>query len=338
METRDETTAASKLIDVLSRIDTTLETLDRRLQALEHSWQTAAPAPDADRVELTDHVGFATKVKVGTNGSRQVHEITIGQPDFLSLLLEASSPCLNRHRDADIRHPEPKTFTRPFTELLCYRDILRFAIDQCAQPDNELRELFSQHLFTIEQKSAAGALLSHLEDQCKQLIERRDANLSRGVILFDDLPSLYSPGSLLIAPGESGAEQVVEVSSCDVLPGSTTSEVCVVEVWYFRWDGQAFSRASDRFQLDRYVGTRPIGGLAYRPLIEADLNTSITELEKLHLRNHGNLGALKGIFDVDIGDYPVCPWISPSPKGSRMVRSSHLSKPSSSCPDLCPCG
>jgi hypothetical protein len=330
MDTRDET-AAAKLIEVLSRIDITLETLDRRLQALEHASQTAPPgfsstsAPDADRIEVAKYLGFSTKHKVGPYESNEVHEITVESREFLSVLSEVSSPCLNRHRDAQTEHAEPKTFTRPFTELLCYRDALKFAIDQRAQPDNELRNLFSQQLLNCQQRSVTIAVLNGLEDQCKSLIERRDADLSRGVVLYDDLPTLYSPGSLLLAPGEAGHERVVEVSSCDMLASSATSGVCVVQVWYFKWDGKAFSRESDRFDMARYTGTRPIHGLPYRPLVGTHPATPSKELQRLHSRNQENMRRFGAILDADTGDHPVCLWAATS----STVRPTHPTKP---CP------
>jgi hypothetical protein len=340
MDARDDN-AASKLIDVLKRIDTTLETLDRRLQSLENATQTAPPgigftsAPNADRVELTNHVGFTIKHKVGPWGSNEVHEITVENREFLCLLSEASSPCLNRHRDAQTEQLESKSFPRPFTELLSYRDVLKFAINPCSQPDNELPNLLSHRLLTADQRGAAAELLRCLDDQCKTLFGRRDANLSRGVVLYDDLPSLYAPGSLLVAPGESGLDRVVEVSSCDMLTGPATSEACVVQVWYFRWDGRAFSRASERFLLGRYTGTRPINGLPYRPLFSPDLESSATKLKELHSRNHANITALEEILDAEIEDYPCCSWTALPRRASGTVSPTRLVKPCPPCRSVC---
>jgi hypothetical protein len=305
--------ASSRLIEVLGRIDTTLGTLDRRLQALEQSSQPPQPPALAnpDNLESTKHEDFVATRKLSPDGSRQLQEIRFnGMSDVLTLLSLVASPCLDRHQDWQHTNPSNRIFTYPFTKLLSYRDILRFVIGESVPPRHHLRTLFSHETLTARVRTEAAELLDLFEEDFEPLTWRRDANADRGVILFDHLPSLFSPGMLLLGPGEEGLEQVVEVSSCDMVSTSATSEACVVEYWHFRWDGEGFSRTSGRFDLNCYSGTRPIKGFPYRSIIGPDLQQSITQLEQLLSRNRENLTLLKEISKVEIGDYPFCGWFS----------------------------
>ncbi|KAH6632198.1 hypothetical protein F5144DRAFT_593009 [Chaetomium tenue] len=323
----DETTA-SKLIEVLSRIDTTLGTLDRRLQILEKSWppaQTGAiipvAVPDANRALKTEHSGFVTKSKTDLDGSSHLQEIIVEDSDLLALLLCASSPCLNRQQTRQATSIGHRTFTYPFTDLLSYRDVLKFLIHESEEPDSELRSLYADHeashALTPRLKIQTADLLACCDGQCRTLVRSRDANIARGVVLFDDLPTIFSPGMLLVGPGGEGLEQVVEVSSCDMITGTATTEACVVQVWHFRWDGKGFSRTSSRFELGRYSGARPIKGFPYYPVIGLDTEQSVARLGELVARNKKHLALLQEISEVEVGDYPLCVWESEFSDGFR---------------------
>jgi hypothetical protein len=172
--------------------------------------------------------------------------------------------------------------------------------------------LYSDHeakdVLTPLLKSETADLLACCDEQCKALVSGRDDNIARGVVLFDDLPTLFSPGMLLVGSGGEGLEQVVEVSSCDIITGIATAEACVVQVWHFRWDGKGFSRTSSHFELSRYSGTRPIKGFPYHPIIGLDAGQSVTRLSELIARNTTNLASLQEISKVEVGDYPLCTW------------------------------
>jgi hypothetical protein len=103
------------------------------------------------------------------------------------------------------------------------------------------------------------------------------------------------------------------VSSCHMVPDGA----CVVDVWHFRWDGRAFSRASSRFEVDRYTGTRPINGLMYPPLVRP---RSKSPLSHLLSRNGANLKSLSEILQVKPGDYPLCIWHTDLPTAMGNVR------------------
>ncbi|KAK4040152.1 hypothetical protein C8A01DRAFT_15915 [Parachaetomium inaequale] len=308
-------TATSKLIEVLGRIDTTLEGLDRRLQALERSWQppggTDGPQPGA----VSDHVKtfyrgprLILRYEAHQEELGQLQEITIEKGDLLALLEQIVSPCLNRYQD---RQPTlvRKTISYPFTEILSYRGVLDFVLDKSEQSDNQLGTLFFDQPFTSQLSDDIRGLLDCFKESRVPCAERRDANATRGVVLFDDLPALFAPGALLLGTDEALSGQVVEVSSCEIVAVSAGSEACVVEVWHFRWDGLAFSRTSSRFQLDRYGGTRRIKELPYRPVIDLGVEESARVLDSLLLRNKTNLEAFGSFLTtVQVGDYPLCCW------------------------------
>lgn len=241
--------------------------------------------------------------ELGPDGNKRekLLEIIVQKGELLSLLLRISSPCLNRHgpETTDVNR---KVFKCPLIELHPYRDILRLLLEKPSLRDKVVDALFPELSLTTELETGITELLGLCDSS------ERDRNTARGVALFDDLPTLFPPGTLLIGPGEAGTEQVVEVSSCDM-----ASEACAVEGWHFRWEGKAFSRTSCRFVIDRYSGTRPIDGFPYRPLIGLDAVRCVGRLQQLIERNRANLGILRDVSEeVDFGDYPVC-GLSPRP-------------------------
>ncbi|SPQ20266.1 cea8a281-c326-4456-afdf-3a16c39a6fcc [Thermothielavioides terrestris] len=141
--------ASSKLIVVLSRIETTLEALDSRLQALENSWPTltngangveTSSDTNSARIKWTTHTGFVTKHRVNPDGKKELQEIVVEKGELLALLARVSSPCLNRDRDWLLidRERGQKSFSFPFTELRAYRDVLRFISGETGPVDDEL--------------------------------------------------------------------------------------------------------------------------------------------------------------------------------------------------------
>ncbi|KAK4236065.1 hypothetical protein C8A03DRAFT_36047 [Achaetomium macrosporum] len=309
-----------------------LATLDQRLQALEHSWKvlpagssstTAAPIGNSNGLQLTPqipeavkhmHIGFATKQEVNPDGSTQLQQIIVEKGELLSLLLQISSPCLNRHQIEKDTIPGHKTSRLPFIELFSYRNILRF-VEWTGRLDNGLRALYFSQTFTTQLSQDIAELLNYLDAHCEESAHIWGVNAARGLVLFDDLPGIFSPGTLLIESGDAGQEQVIEVFSCHTVSASSTSEACVVEGWHFRWDGTAFSRTSIRFSVNRYGGARPIDGLFYRPIIGSDPDETIELQQQLIVRNRTALNSLKGLSEVEVGDYPFCIWKSSSASG-----------------------
>lgn len=286
--------ASSKFLNVLNNLDARLETLNQRLQAIEH------PKP---RHKTVRHHGFSLEYTVDPNGLKQLEEIIVEDGDLLALLRNLSSPCLGRHQPSN-SHPERKGFTCPFLRFLPYRDHLLLALKVFKNNDKRTTgSPFSLEQLTGQLAKNIEELLSCLETESTWIAKRRNANAAQGVVLFNDLPSLYAPGMLLIAPRATD-EQIVEVSSCDLAEGGT----CVIEVWHFRWDGRAFAPTSSRFEVARYPGTRHIHQLLYRPVIWLDFEQSMLKVERILSRNRSNLGTLKEMLEVKPGDSPVCDW------------------------------
>ncbi|KAG7287497.1 hypothetical protein NEMBOFW57_007009 [Staphylotrichum longicolle] len=212
MDSSDETTT-SKLIEVLSRIDTTLEALDRRLQALENSRQ---PSPAAlsgpalggglKRVQTIRQDPLVLKYEVGQDEAPRLKDLTIENGDLLTLLSRIASPCLNRSQAEATT--ERRTFSYPFTELLSYRDVLKLLLQESEQrPGSDLGKIFGPQPLTEKLTDDITKLLACLKESDIPDVERRDSNVSRRVVLFDDLPTLFSPGSLLIGKDRAGIEQ-----------------------------------------------------------------------------------------------------------------------------------
>ena len=283
--------ASSKLIEVLDKLDARLETLNQRLQSLEHQ------QADSNGGATIRHQGFSIKHKINPDGSTQLQQITLKKGRLLKAVQQLSSPCVGRHlpsKDA----PKRKEFSYPFTDLLPYGDYLRLAVDAFESPEaTRFGFVFPPHAFTDRLAVDIRRLLSCIDNSSATAVKRRDENLARGVVLFDDLPSLYAPGTAHHGP----KGQIVEVSSCHMVPDGG----CVVDVWHFRWDGRAFFRARSHFEVDRYTGTRPINGLRYPPLVRPRPKALLSHLLS---RNAANLKSLSEILQVKPGDYPLCIW------------------------------
>jgi hypothetical protein len=317
-------TPTSALVQVLGRIDTTLEGLDRRLQVLERSWKPPGGSDGPRPGAVSDHVKtlrrgprLTLKYEADQGELGRLQEITIEQGDLLALLEQIASPCLNRDQD---REPtvEHKTISYPFTEILSYRGILDFVLNQSEQSGNQLGALFFDQPFTSQLSDDIRGLLDCFKKSRVPCAQRRDANATRGIVKFDDLPALFAPGVLLLQTEEGLSGQVVEVSSCEIVAVPGGSEACVVEAWHFRWDGLAFSRTSSRFQLDRYSGIRRIKELPCRPVVDLGVEESARALDSLLLRNKTSLEAFGSFLaTVQAGDYPLCCLDACPPKVSK---------------------
>ncbi len=321
-------TSTSKLIEVLGRIDTTLAALDRRLQAPEqHSLQPTpaaganSTASPSNRVKTRRQGPLTLTYEADDGQSGPLREFTIKYSNLLYLLEQIGSTCLNRRYHGCLNLPRHKTFGYPFTELLPYRGILNLLASKSGPPDNELG-IFIDVPVTSELRDNIRALLDCFDQPfVSWALEFENWGVAKGVISFEELPAVFGPGTLHLATENHFAGQVVEVSSCEIVATSGGPESCVVDVWYFRWDGQAFARTSFRFQLDRYRGKQPIRWLPFRPLLELGLDDPTLKLDSLLLRNKENLEVLGSYFaKVEPGDYPLCFWHSEKFKSATLVR------------------
>ncbi len=81
------------------------------------------------------------------------------------------------------------------------------------QTDTALVFSFPCRPFTDSLIAGIRRLCSLLETSCREVVKRRDENPARGVVLFDDRPSLYAPGTTLHGLQSQG----VEVCSCHMV-------------------------------------------------------------------------------------------------------------------------
>lgn len=324
MGSSDEKAAsAGRIIEVLLRIDARLEALDRRLQALEplpggSPGLLGLPAPIPSPSRKTKYRAFIAKYEVRPDKGDCLRKIIILGRGLLVLLMELSNPCLKRNRQYQLDSSQlHKTVDYPFTELMTYWDTLNLLHKVDGQGDNQLRSLLFHKPLNPQFKNDISELLACVVDSYGDHVGARKSAF-RGVVLFEDLPILFGAGSLLIGTRDiTDPQQVVEVSSCEIAPVSSGSDQCLVEFWYLRWDGKAFSRTGGRFPVERYTGTRPINGLPFRPIITADCETSITELQKLTARNREALRIFKNFSGVENGDYPLLCARTSSVRGGR---------------------
>jgi hypothetical protein len=113
-----------------------------------------------------------------------------------------------------------------------------------------------------------GELLDCIEESanCGPSIKDRCAQLDKGRVSFMHLPGIYARGALISSNSNEDGCQVVEVVSCEINSASASGDVCEVLYWYFRWSRGALIKYNDRFEIQRYSGTRRLKDLPFSPI------------------------------------------------------------------------
>ena len=301
---------SSKILEVLCQISARLEEVDRKLQtvlpsspALQHDLAAASYGQfENQKIERT-YSSFRIRQTQDREGRTQLQEITILGPNLLAVLRKLSSPCGNY-----IKSTTEETYTFPFMKLMALWDILHLMASDSTPSTTRLINFVCPGYDHEGLRKDVCELINCIElaTNCGGRIGERCFNLANGQVRFDDLPTLFAPGALLCSTTDEDDSQVVEVLHCDKNISPVSVSYYQVDYWHFRWNGEAFVRFGGRFEVERFADLRRVTDLPFRPLIiSSDVEKSLSDLERVLVRNMSSLQLLKKSTPSITGQYPV---------------------------------
>jgi len=300
-----DTIISEKILEVLNKIDEKLERLDQRLQVSQPREQSLQDRHDdseegeQSEIEIEHRYSSFNIKRVGG----KLVEVEITDNDLLNVFERLSCPCPH------IPEFEKKRLARkhvyPFYQLCS----LCVSAERIMSPKDEYFKL-RQDVFL------SGRLDDCVQEKIAELVEClciwdsnvENLNLERSdidqaeLVRFDQLPSLFTPGTLLMGRGQLGREQYAAVSMCELVSGYSESDTCRVDYWHFKWAEKGLCRVCESFEVSQYPGTRHISQLLWRPLIYPLSGESI---QKAVDRGKKSLSVLRSFPITDYGDYPL---------------------------------
>ncbi|KXX81511.1 Lon protease [Madurella mycetomatis] len=308
----DHETPSLKILEVLRQIKTQLDEFDQRLRNVEvtvkPSTVTSTGSTEAAVTKITtkEFRSFRTKIELRSSGEEYLQEIYIFGRDLLALLRGISGLCLDAGKDTG-GDDQSLSFASPFADLMCHFEMLSLVCDEGFREEREFQDLFTGVTWTIDLTNDISQLFRCLETagDCRAYVTKRRNYVSKGAVLFEHLPGLFGPGTLLINSEDAEDGQVVEVSSCECVSTYLSTSHCVVEYWHFKWNGEAFVRVGGSFQVDRFPGTKPISGLPFRPLVVSEPQNSISNLRAAILKSRHILCFFERVCEIERGEFPT---------------------------------
>ena len=173
-------------------------------------------------------------------------------------------------------------------------------IHRWAKLKNAISELNDDSVDERETKKHASLFLDVLETEFKETIETSQDMMSKGVMTYEYLWTLFHPGSLVYAR-QDGQETTVKNTSCKYGVDRHGNPVFWVSGKYIDWDGTRFGTKVVNLMIPMYSGTRKIASLQACPLeyhpekeaLSKRLEERGTKLESLagsHYRAYSGVG------------------------------------------------
>jgi hypothetical protein len=164
-------------------------------------------------------------------------------------------------------HGSPSTINSPYEMIILNWDELQQAASETAKDDTDRQARSDLRLLldTISTSSGDIRLDSYLKN--------RQALTQQQSVTFDNLWTIFVPGTLVYGKPFQGRDQVFVVQD-NTTPRISWSEdsrgmeerFWVLLAWTYDWDGKKFKRSSLRLEFEEFVGARPITALPYYPL------------------------------------------------------------------------
>jgi hypothetical protein len=321
-----DTSNSAKILDVLCKINERLEHLDHRLQTVQelHHTQgqssqqlvgdTSAQAQQG-RIRHDNHFhesscyrSFDTKETRTVGGELEIVQIIITDKDLLSLLKRVSKPCPHtahpKEGEDDEENRGVLSCDFPFPELIALCGTIS-CIQRRGSQDAEiwgevlsLGEISDKTLKDIDELTDVICKRKNSREYYKEFCKA----IKTGIACFRHLPSLFTPGTLLVDSQEPGKRQFVEVTSCEALPTEVSPDCYRVEYWRLRWDGRQFARVGGNFEIQRYTGVRHFDQLPFRPILQ---DFSAESLLSTVQRCEDKLEVYKTFSKTENGEFPL---------------------------------
>ena len=150
-----------------------------------------------------------------------------------------------------------------------------------------------------ETKKHAELLFNVLKTEFKDLIESSQDMISKGVMTFEHLWTIFQPGSIIYAK-QDGQDTALKLISTRYAMDQNGVPCLWVSGRYVDWDGSRFGTNKCNIKIGTYSGTRKINGLAAFPLIfhaeKDDLRKRLLERgEKVEQLAGSHYRAYKGV-------------------------------------------
>ncbi|KAF2404108.1 P-loop containing nucleoside triphosphate hydrolase protein [Trichodelitschia bisporula] len=218
-------------------------------------WQTTPPEDVKDPVENSETAKYAllvrnTKVYNNPRKTMAIHSIVVQSP-FLKKLLQ------NVLRDypgitVNLRRLE---LAGKFEPLIHRWGRLKEAISKLGDETEE----------EIETKRHADLLFDVLATEFKDLIDSSQDMMSKGVMTFEYLWTIFQPGALVYTR-QDGQDTALKLVSAKYGMDSNGVPVLWLSGKYVDWDGSRFGTNKINIKIGQYAGTRKIAALNALPL------------------------------------------------------------------------
>ncbi|KAK3399130.1 hypothetical protein B0T20DRAFT_497259 [Sordaria brevicollis] len=219
------------------------------------------PTPKA---EDKDKVAFILK-KVQADklpGSKDSSEIDIISPDLWDLL--------KKHLAATPRHlfrGQPITMYSPFETFVHNFDLLEKVAAEVNEQDSEEQKQARKDLQLLLGVISGG---SSGDEKLNKYFKMRDSYLRDNTIQFDDLWTIFPPGTLVYGKPFQGEDQIFVVADswyCWPQSGDrpATWLAWPFACWVYDWTGTEFKRTPFMVRLESFEGRKPITSLPYYP-------------------------------------------------------------------------
>jgi hypothetical protein len=315
---------SERMLEVLKKIDEKLERLDRQLRVGQPCEQSQPTQQDQHHdyredeqslPECRTHSRFRPVVH-----SKKMAEIELDiDSELRHFLNKLSCPCphiTDSEKDPEYLFYKLITLCSTMEDLMWekYKIPLSLEYGSIDMEHEWPKSLETEYLGLLEDVFLSLKLGYSVLDDIRELIARlsacddsghyrdRDIIKKTGLARFDQLPGLFTPGTLLMSQGRPGREQYAAVSMCELVSGYSESDIYRVDYWHFRWTEKGLCRVCESFEIQQYTGKRHISQLIWRPLID---RLSAEPIREAVERGKRSLAVLRSFPVADEGDYPL---------------------------------
>lgn len=243
-------------------------------------WQDTIPKDVKDPVENAATAKFALlvrNVKVYNNPRKtmSIHSIVVQSPLLKKLLQRVLKdyPGLS----VNLKRLELSGKFEPI-------------IHRWSQLQDEIAKLGDTSEDDRETKKHAELLFDVLKTEFKDLIESSQDMISKGVMTFEHLWTIFQPGSMVYTR-QDGQDTAVKLISTRYSLDQNGSPCVWVSGRFVDWDGSRFGTNKCNVKISTYSGTRKINGLAAFPL---DFHSDKVEMTKRLLERGDKVEKLAG--------------------------------------------
>ncbi|KAH8204871.1 hypothetical protein TruAng_000910 [Truncatella angustata] len=245
--------------DSHSRVKIVVQKVDPNTgERIEHHTEAESSEDDSSEARAFT-VKKVVYDKFGT-GNRMSSEIDIKNPALWELLKKTLG-----HYPYHIFRGPPVTLNSPFAPLVFNWDVLA---QEAARPEKDHTDKVALGDLKLLLEFVSSATSG--DEKLVKYFQSRDTYLKQGSVQFDDLWTIFPPGSLIYGKPFQGQHQVFVVQGNKYTWPRRDEEKSQYVSWKFAawtydWTGREFERTRFTIAIEPFDGHRPIASLQYHP-------------------------------------------------------------------------